>query len=79
MRKESARITSKWQITIPAAVRVRLGLRVGDVLEFLEEPGGVWRVRRRAEEGPFDRYVGLPKELAGHDPDELIREMRGRD
>ena len=35
-----ATVTSKGQITIPADVRRRLGLEVGDRVEFVEADGG---------------------------------------
>ncbi|GBC85107.1 hypothetical protein HRbin11_01549 [bacterium HR11] len=79
MIKAKAKLTAKWQITLPAVVRERLGLRVGDTLEFVEEPDGTWRIRRRAGEGPFDRYIGFLQDLAGRDPDEIVREIRGHD
>lgn len=39
-----AKLTSKGQITIPKAVRERLGLRTGDRVEFVEEAPGVYRI-----------------------------------
>ncbi len=36
----TATVTSKGQITIPAAVRASLGLRPGDRVEFVELPDG---------------------------------------
>lgn len=68
-------ITSKGQTTIPKEVRERLGLRPGDELEFTEEDG-VFRLRKRLPPGAFEKYRGYLKHLAGHDPDELVREMR---
>ena len=36
----TATVTSKGQITIPADVRQRLGLKAGDPVEFVEADGG---------------------------------------
>lgn len=71
------RITTKGQVTIPKAVRERLGLRPGDELEFLEEDG-VFRVRKHLPPAPLKKYMGYLKDLAGRDPDELVQEMRGQ-
>jgi antitoxin PrlF len=72
-----ARITSRGQVTIPKDVRERLGLRPGDEIEFMEDRGG-FRVQKRMTASPFQKYRGHLKHLAGHDPDELVEQMRGR-
>ncbi|MBI4491507.1 MAG: AbrB/MazE/SpoVT family DNA-binding domain-containing protein [Chloroflexi bacterium] len=72
-----ARVTSKGQVTIPKAVRDRLGIRPGDEIEFVEDEAGV-RVQKRLLTSPFARYRGYLKHLAGRDPDALVEEMRGR-
>ena len=71
------KITSKGQVTIPKDVRERLGLRPGDEIEFVEDRRG-FRVQKRVLASPFKKYRGLLKGLAGHDPDELVEQMRGR-
>jgi len=38
---EVATVTSKGQVTLPASIRKKLGLRKGSKLIFLEERGGV--------------------------------------
>lgn len=40
----AATITSKGQITLPKVVRDRLGVKVGDKVEFVETEPGVFRV-----------------------------------
>jgi len=72
-----ARLTSKGQITIPKAVRERLGLQPGDEIEFVEDNES-YRVRKRILSSPFEKYRGCLKDLAGCDPDELVEQMRGR-
>ncbi len=72
----SAKVTSKGQLTLPKAVRERLGVSPGDVIEFVENQG-VFSIRKQIQKSPFDPYVGLLGELSGEDPDELVRELRG--
>jgi len=71
-----AKITSKGQVTIPKDVRERLGLRVGDEIEFVEDRSG-YRVQKRVLASPFVKYRGYLKDLAGSDPDALVESARG--
>ncbi len=71
-----AKMTVKGQITIPKEVRQRLGLRPGDEVEFVADDRGI-TLKKRLRESPFASYRGHLKGLAGQDPDELVREMRG--
>lgn len=73
----SAKITSKGQITIPKAVRDRLGLRPGDEIEFAEDRKGV-RIIKSLRGSPFKKWRGFLKDSRGLDPDALVDEMRGR-
>ena len=41
-----AKLTSKSQLTVPAAVRKALGLKPGDKLVFLASENGEFRIRR---------------------------------
>ena len=41
----STRITSKGRVTIPVAVRQRLGLNVGDQIVFVELENGVFTIK----------------------------------
>jgi len=72
----SAKLTTKGQITVPKEVREALGLREGDELEFISERGNMM-VRKKVPPGHLKKYRGYLKHLAGQDPDELVREMRG--
>jgi len=56
----SATVTSKGQVTIPAALRERLGLKAGDRLRFFETPDGAVMVERRATLS-FDDLRGFVK------------------
>ncbi len=76
VRVERAKLTTKGQLTVPKAVRDRLGVQAGDELEFVEE-NGIFLVRKGAATSGIRRYVGFLKELEGQDPDQLVREMRG--
>jgi len=53
-----ARITAKGQITVPLAIRKRLGVRPGDMLLFEDDKTGV-RVRAARTESPFAKYRGI--------------------
>ena len=71
-----AKLTAKGQVTIPKEVRLRLGLRLGDEVEFLEENGRFLLVKH-LEKSPFTAYRGYLTQLAGRDPDQLVEELRG--
>lgn len=67
-------LTSKGQITLPKAIRERLGLRAGDVLEFrFDERGEV--VLRPLAESAVDRVSGVLRHLAKERP-VTVEEMR---
>lgn len=73
-----SRLTEGGQVTIPKQVRDGLGLRPGDEVEFVAERGG-YRLRKLLRTNPFTRYRGHLTGLAGRDPDELLRGLRGDD
>jgi antitoxin PrlF len=73
----TSRMTAKGQITIPKALRERLGLLPGDEVEFVEVEGGL-RVQKRVVVSPFTRYQGYLRHLKGQDSDALVEVMRGR-
>lgn len=72
----AAKLTSKGQITIPHAVRERLGLRTGDIVEFVPE-GTEFRLRKRIARARIDRWVGCLTHLRGKDVDAIIDDLRG--
>lgn len=70
-----AKITAKGQVTIPMEVRLRLGLRPGDEVEFLEDSGR-FLLRKHLRNSPLKVYRGYLAHLAGCDPDQLVGKMR---
>ena len=58
-------ISSKGQVTVPQVIRVRLGLRAGDRVEFVGEGGNTIFRPVRNVKNPFEEYAGL---LAGTFP-----------
>lgn len=73
-----AKITSKGQITLPKAVRDRLGLEAGDELEFVDADGE-YRIRRHLPTSSFAGYRGHLKQLRGRDSDAIVHELRGHE
>jgi AbrB family looped-hinge helix DNA binding protein len=67
-------VSEKGQITIPKALRERLGIRPGQVLEVREERGRLV-MSKRADVDPFTELTGILK--VDRSSDELIAEMRG--
>jgi len=67
-------VSEKGQITIPKPLRVRLGIRRGQVLEVREERGRLV-MSKRISSDPFDKYVGILK--LGRRTDDIMKELRG--
>ena len=69
-------ISSKGQITVPKAVRDKLGLRPGARVEFeLTTEGALLRKGHRGGVRAVDRVMGILKREAS--TDSLIDDMRG--
>jgi AbrB family looped-hinge helix DNA binding protein len=66
-------VSEKGQVTIPKALRDRLGLRPGTELDFIEEHGQLVG-RRIVKSDVFSALVGL---LPPTDVDAAVAEMRG--
>ena len=69
-------VSAKGQITVPKAVRDRLGLRPGTRVEFEMTPRGA--LLRKGQKGgvrAVDRVLGILKREAATDA--LINDMRG--
>ena len=69
-----SRLSSKGQVTVPAAVRDQLGLTPGTAVEFVVREGEAV-LRKRAADDPVARVYGRLK--LHRDVDGLIDEMRG--
>ena len=68
-------ISSKGQVTVPAEVRERLGLRPGTKVAFELRSEGALLRRVVPPEHPVDRVFGILD--LGKSVDEAITEMRG--
>jgi antitoxin PrlF len=56
---ESSVISTKGQVTVPKRIRMRLGLRVGDRVEFIAKGNETVIRPARAAENPFEKYAGV--------------------
>lgn len=72
-----ATLTSKGQITIPTAIRRRLGLQAGQVLEFDEEAPYILAVPVFDEEA-MRAVVGCTRGRLGKTSDKWLDETRGQ-
>ena len=68
-------VSEKGQITIPKAVRTRLGIRPGQVLDVHDE-GGRLIAKKVIGADPLERVYGILKD--GKSSDRLLEELRGR-
>ncbi|MBA3832500.1 MAG: AbrB/MazE/SpoVT family DNA-binding domain-containing protein [Chthoniobacterales bacterium] len=75
----TATITSKGQITIPAKIRRKLGLKAGVVLEF-DEDASFLKARHVFDEKKARAALGCAKDaLPGHTAESWLSATRGRD
>jgi len=72
---QTSTMTSKGQITIPAELRKRFGLRSGERVGFVVEEGSVRLVRR---ESRTEKAVGILKADVSVTDDEMERTIRQR-
>ena len=75
---KATRLTSKGQVTIPSAIRRRLGAGRGDEISFVFNAQGEVVVRKGGERTAAERLAGV-RGTAGPGPttDELMRLLRG--
>jgi antitoxin PrlF len=69
-----ARIAERGQVTIPKALRKRLGLGPGTVLQFAEEDGRLVAIKDGSIDPVSNLYGCLGKKL---DTDATIAKLRG--
>lgn len=76
--KHSSVVSTKGQVTVPQEIRKRLGLRVGDRVEFVVEGDRTIIRPARAEANPFEKYKGVLGTFRGgkDEIDAWIRELR---
>lgn len=74
---KTSSVSSKGQVTIPQEIRVRMGLKEGDRVEFVIDHGLTILRPARKSHNPFDEYVGvLPHFKSAKEINEWVREMR---
>jgi AbrB family looped-hinge helix DNA binding protein len=66
-------VSEKGQVTIPKALRDRLGIRAGEVLDFAAERGRLV-ARKQVAEDPVDAVYGILD--LGASTDERLAELR---
>lgn len=73
------KLNSKGQVTIPAALRHRHGLREGDEVDVVDEGGRLQIVRRRGASTRGESIVARMRGTAttGMTTDEIMRLTRG--
>lgn len=69
-----AKVAERGQVTIPKALRDRLGIRPGTILDFAEEQGKLVAVKANTVD-PIDKVYG--RLGLGRRTDEIITELRG--
>lgn len=71
-------ISTKGQVNIPKKIREKLGIKVGDTNEFVEENGLIYIRRKMSiekEEKKFRHFKGRIK--SSITSDQFIKELRG--
>jgi len=72
---DSSIISTKGQVTVPKQVRARLGLRIGDRVEFVLRDGDTVIRPIRAAGNPFKKFAGALGTFPGG-KDEINRWVR---
>ena len=76
----SSTISSKGQVTVPIAVRHRLGLKEGDRVEFVYEDGRTVLRPARTDKNPFTAYLGaFPAFSSQEEINAFYRDLRDDD
>ena len=69
-------VSEKGQVTIPKAVRSKLGIKPGTVLDFAAEEGRLVAVKEQQQDA-FARWRGKGRLPGGMTVDEYLAEVRG--
>jgi antitoxin PrlF len=69
-------VSEKGQVTIPKAVRSKLGIKTGTVLDFAADNGRLVAVKQEQGDA-FDRWKGRGRIPGGLTVDEYLAEVRG--
>jgi antitoxin PrlF len=69
-------ISSKGQVTIPADVRRRLGVKAGDKIDYVVEDGVITIRPVREENNPFAEFIGALGRQPNGTAVAWVREMR---
>lgn len=70
-------MSSKGQVTIPQEVRIRMGLKEGDRVEFVMEGGKTILRPAHERKNPFDEFAGVLPHFKNIDEiNAWVREMR---
>lgn len=69
-----ATVAERGQVTIPKALRDKLGIRPGTVLDFRDEHGRLVAIKATGAD-PIERVYGCLK--LGKGTDEIMRALRG--
>lgn len=73
------RVTSKGQVTVPVAVRRRMGLKPGDAVRFVERNGDTVIEKEGWDPEAFERWirsVAGTVDFGGRTTDEIMDEIR---
>jgi AbrB family looped-hinge helix DNA binding protein len=75
----SSTLSSKGQITVPQEIRLRLGLKEGDRVEFVIEEGRTVLRPAQGRENPFEAYIGALGTFPGgtKEINAWLNELRG--
>lgn len=80
VKMASSTVSSKGQVTIPQEVRTRLGLRMGDRVEFVVERDKTILRPVRPDTNPFEKYFGaFPHFRTRQEINDWVRELREDD
>lgn len=69
-----AKVAERGQVTIPKALRLRLGIRPGTVLEFSEEKGRLVATKKE-DTNPVDEFYGTLGR--GRNTKQILDALRG--